>query len=95
MNEESELNPPKDVYNSRTDRDRRARPLGRSAGSKTLRPAHGSDPRAPHAEVEQPRELRDLLVRELDDFLAGYVTGLILFGILLVALFLAGVFVGN
>jgi len=36
-----------------------------------------------------------LLVREIDDFLAGYVTGLILFGILLVALFLVGVFLGN
>jgi hypothetical protein len=33
--------------------------------------------------------------REMDDFLAVYVTDLILFGILLVALFLAGVFVGN
>ncbi|MBP90687.1 MAG: hypothetical protein CMJ64_28910 [Planctomycetaceae bacterium] len=70
-------------------------PTSGPAGSKTLRPAHGSDPRAPHTEVEQPRELRDLLVREMDDFLAGYVTGLILFGILLVAFFLAGVFVGN
>ena len=44
---------------------------------------------------EWAREIMYRGGREMDDFLTGYVTGLIRYGILLVALFLAGLFLGN